>query len=72
MVKAASVFLVFSIVFSTVFPVAGQKARRSKVDPDSEVAPKLIETRSPQRKRSLSRLRKTEFGTIEAYSTGDG
>ena len=72
MVKAASVFLVFSIVFSTVFPVAGQKARRSKVDPDSEVAPKLIETRSPQRKKSPSRLRKTEFGTIEAYSTGDG
>lgn len=72
MFKAVSVFLVFSTILLNILPVAGQRNRTFKADPDVLDTPPLVETRFPQRKASIQQPQSTEFSIVEAYSTGDG
>lgn len=73
MKKAASYFLVITLLLSAILPVIAQRNGRMATKSDSSVENgTLIETRLPQRKPTFANVKSTEFGRTEAFSSGNG
>lgn len=73
MLKAASRLLVLALLLSNLLPVAAQKGKRIPVNTEQSIESSIpFETRSPKRKPQTAPAKATEFGRVEAFSTGEG